>query len=41
MARLTELALNNNKIRDVGVKALAGADLDVLEDLSLSYIFTI
>jgi hypothetical protein len=38
---LTELSLNNNKIKDVGVKALATADLSAIEDLSLSFIFAI
>jgi Leucine-rich repeat (LRR) protein len=36
LARLTELNLSNNKLKDVGVKALASADLLALEDLSLS-----
>jgi Leucine-rich repeat (LRR) protein len=39
MGRLTELSINNNKIKDVGVKALATADLSALEDLSLSFTF--
>lgn len=33
--RLTELSLNNNKVKDIGVKALSNADLLALEDLSL------
>ena len=41
MSRLTELSLNNNKIKDAGIKELANAGLDFLEDLSLSYISTI
>lgn len=36
LSRLTELNLNNNKLKDVGVKALANADLLAIEDLSLS-----
>lgn len=39
LSRLTELSLNNNKIKDVGVKALVTADLSALEDLSLSFTF--
>ena len=39
LTRLTELSLNKNKIKDVGVKALATADLSALEDISLSFIF--
>jgi hypothetical protein len=36
LSRLTELNLNNNKLKDVGMKALANADLLAIEDLSLS-----
>lgn len=41
LANLTELNLSNNKIKDVGVKALANADLQFIEDLSLSCTSTI
>ena len=34
---LSELSLNNNKIKDAGLKSLTQADLQVLEDLSLSF----
>ena len=39
LGRLTELNLNNNKLKDIGVKALANADLQAIEDLSLSKDF--
>ena len=39
LGRLTELNLNNNKLKDIGVKALANADLQAIEDLSLSKEF--
>jgi len=41
LSRLTELSLNNNKLRDVGLKSLATGELFALEDLSLSFIFVI
>jgi Leucine-rich repeat (LRR) protein len=40
-SHLTELSLNNNKIRDVGVKNLSSAQLFDLEDLSLGSPFAI
>lgn len=39
LSKSTELSLNNNKIKDVGLKALANADLTLIEDLSLSFIY--
>lgn len=41
LSRLTELHLNNNKIKDTGVKELSKVGLDFIEDLSLSYKFAI
>lgn len=41
LANLTELSLNNNKIKDVGLKALTNADLKFIEDLSLSFLLSI
>ena len=41
LSRLTELHLNNNKIKDTGVKELSKVGLDFIEDLSLSYKFPI
>ena len=38
LSRLTELSINNNKVKDAGVKELAKAGLDFIEDLSLSFI---
>jgi hypothetical protein len=37
LGALTELSLNNNKIKDVGLQALVKAELQFIEDLSLSY----
>ena len=40
LSRLTELSLNNNKVKDTGIKELTKAGLDFIEDLSLSFIST-
>jgi len=37
LERLTDLSINNNKIKDAGLKELASAGLPFIEDLSLSY----